>query len=200
MKNKKKVTLLGVAFIAAVITLAGVGYAAHTGYTGTANGTASETYDVDYVVIQFQDGAAYTPDTTFYMTWNTANVYNQGQSTITYSWQASDARVHNLSITATDMGVDQYKLNVTAPAAPDGYALYYKLSAETEVNPETVANWEPFVGSALASGGAGEAVTTNAFTVSWALVPTTQSGPAAPVTASVTIGTMTYTITATQGN
>ena len=109
MNNKKK-TLLGVAFIASLIVLAGVGYAAHTGYTGSATGTQAQTYDVDYVVVKFNGNTAYTTDTTFYMTWNTATQYNAGEQTVTYTWQASDALVHELVITATDTGSDTYKL------------------------------------------------------------------------------------------
>lgn len=211
MKNKKKVTLLGVAFIAAVITLAGVGYAfsGHTGYKGSVATTEANPYDVDYVVVKFTSPTAYVADSTFYLTWNTETVYDvqEEEETVTYTWQASDTLVHSLDIEATDASgntPDTYKLFADVTFTGEGYKLYYIMDdVSGYVDDDDMSDWTEYNaecalkvgGETVEPGPIGQAAP---VLITWVAIPDdTELDGTAPVTA-VTIGIITYTVEASQ--
>ena len=144
MNHKKKITMLGVAFAISVIALAGVGYAVtHPGYQGTASTNIDNDYDVDYVVVKFNNNNAFVAAPAFELTWNTETNLVNSEQVVTYSWQASDTLVHGLVITATDTGTDTYVLKATVSAPASGYKLYYKESQDA--GPATATtNWTEY--------------------------------------------------------
>lgn len=207
MKNKKK-ALLGVAFIASIIALAGVGYAVHTGYQGSVSTSETQTYDVDYVVVKFSDDSAFVADPTFYLTWNTETALVESTQTTTYTWQASDVLCHGLVIEATDAGSDNYKLKVTAPTfTGTGYQLYYKVSDTAVTEPldsSTISTWTAYNNSAPITAD-GVVVTPSAIGsgsvvkyIAWAAAPAPVDPTTAAPSTTVTISGIGYVVEATQ--
>lgn len=212
MKNKKK-ALLGVAFIASIIALAGVGYAVHTGYQGSVSTPVTQAYDVDYVVVKFSDNSAFVADSTFYLTWNTETALNTAgtDQETTYTWQASDVLCHGLVIEATDAtgtGADDYKLKVTTPTfTGTGYKLYYKVSDTAVTDPldsTTISTWTEFNSSAAIFTD-GVDVTPGAIGsgsivkyIAWAAAPNPLDPTTTQPSTTVTISGIGYVVEATQ--
>ena len=123
MKNKKKVTLLGVAFIAAVITLAGVGYAlSNNSYTAQTT-SASGDFDIDWVVLKLNE-EAYAGPGHIEVVWNSETTgYANGHYTIAYDFIESDILTQTLTKDASASEATTFKL-VADGAAFDGSGIY----------------------------------------------------------------------------
>lgn len=217
--NTKKKTVLVAAFIVAILALAGIGYATafSDSYKGTTK-TETSTYDVDWVRIT-PGTDAFTPKTTgLYVVYDTVTTYAAGNYVYTYYWLGSTSVSHDVAIEIpNDYGnvEDRDTFTITATvdtttnAIPTGYKLQYKVGTE---------DWQTYSSSAtLASNITSSAVDTwiTGVEVSWRYVPSQDNignvddGGASgiAVTAnigtavtdnSLTLGAITYTVTATQ--
>lgn len=174
--NTKKKTILAAAFVVAIIALAGVGYAAFsTSYKGTTT-SATNDFDVDYVVISL-DNPAYTAKTeNLYVMYDT--ITNASGST--FYWLGSSVISHTVTVTipTADTAVtddpDTYRITATianSPAIPEGYGVQYKVGNDGEwtlVNGEIVLQDSTTNISSWSSGKA----------VQWRFIPLTENDEA----------------------
>ena len=132
MNNKKKM-VLGAAFVAAIMALAGIGYAAvfSDTYKGTAKSN-TQSYDVDYVIVSLGE-QSYTPADELYIVYDTATVYNTTTSKeeTTFMWLGSTSVLHSVTAkvpteSSTTTDPDDMVLKAEITFSETGYKVQYK--------------------------------------------------------------------------
>ena len=126
--NKKKVTLLGVALIAAVITLAGVGYAAVGQYNGQT-ASVQGNMDVDWVVLKLGSDEYVAPEGIEVVWSSNTTGYSNNHYLITYHLEDADELVHHLTKVSTASEATTFKLKASGAdfAGNNIYTLRYSI-------------------------------------------------------------------------
>ena len=153
MMTKKK-TILAAALVVAIVALAGVGYAAFSAsYSGTAQQTATNEFDVDWVVITPGTAAYSSVNTELYVMYDTSTAYSNGEIIKTFTWIGSSTVGHYLEVIVPDSDngqgdsddPDYYTITASISnfTTPDGYQLQYRIVGQT------AGTWSAYSGSSV---------------------------------------------------
>ena len=204
MNNKKK-TILGAAFVVAIMALAGIGYAAATSFTGSTNSVAQDV-DVDYVSIYLSANAyqATVPAGGAHIIYT--SVSDSTNTTYTYDSEHVDFLDHTVTIDLSAIeNTDKVKLVITGTAPDGAYDVYYTYSQSAISGSES---WTKFTGSINIGSDSttkASATTDGLYTtghLGLKVVPHDTSsievahGGAGPSTENATIPALTFTLTA----